>query len=105
MALSHDRQMAGAYRDLFRAIAAALFEMDPMGICGESNTDEYEAEASALIPRLRKCSCEADLLRVLVAEFNEWFGPGSIGPESRYAEPAARIWRLWLDSGLAESAP
>jgi hypothetical protein len=83
------------YGELFDAVAAALFEDDPIGINFDSNADEYEPEAGTIIPRLRSANSPQDVQTIIYEEFTRWFGPGDAGPLSRYETVSLRIWESW----------
>ena len=58
----------------FAAVSGTMFELDPIGISFEDNTDEYDAEAGTVIPRLPECQSADDVANVLHEEFQAWFG-------------------------------
>jgi hypothetical protein len=93
--LEERRQLKAAYADLFDAITEILFRHDPIGINFEVNTDEYEAEARTILPRLRTCKSPADVTAVVHEEFSRWFSPEIAGSNESYSEIAAEIWYLW----------
>lgn len=80
---------------LFAAVSKAMFERDPIGINFKTNTDEYDAEAGTVIPRLTICSSWQDVATVLHEEFVRWFGAETAGPRTRYVELSKDIWGLW----------
>ena len=81
--------------ELFAAVTAAMFRIDPIGINFETNTDEYDAEAGTVIPRLRNCSSSQDVAAVLHEEFTRWFGSDTAGERPRYEPLAEQIWTIW----------
>ena len=83
-----------SHPNLFQAISESLFKNDPMGINFESNTDEYEAEAGTIIPRLKSCATEEEALSVVYDEFLRWFGDCA-GSRSHYQKSASDIWHIW----------
>jgi hypothetical protein len=83
------------YGALFDEVSQILFELDPVGINFETNTDEYEPEVGTILPRLRSCDSVDDARRVIHEEFVRWFDPDLAGPESNYDEAAERIWAAW----------
>jgi len=86
------------YGDLFAQVSAALFEADPIDINFGSNADEYEPEASTIIPRLHACRSARDVQAVVHEEFVAWFGleaDDRCAGLDAYAEPAEEIWGLW----------
>jgi hypothetical protein len=100
-AADHDperfRKLKRAYGELYSAIEALFFRHDPISINFETNTDEYEAEVSTVLPRLRGCSSVADVQRVLHEEFSRWFGADIAGSFEHYEPIAADLWQLWQD--------
>jgi hypothetical protein len=88
------------YGRLFDEVSAILFELDPICVNFEDNSDEYEPEVGTILPRLRSCSSVADARRVIREEFVHWFDPGTAGPESKYQEAAEQIWAAWQRSEI-----
>lgn len=92
------------FKDLYDRVAAILFEVDPIGINFEHNTDEYEPEVDTILPRLRSCASADDTQRVIHEEFVWWFGAESAGSAHSYSEIAERVWAEWLSFQAQESA-
>jgi hypothetical protein len=92
--LEERRRLKAEYGELYNSVAELLFFHDPVGINFETNEDEYETEASTILPRLRSCQSSEDILRVVHEEFVRWFDAGTAGPRERYSEVAAEIWKL-----------
>ena len=78
----------------FAAVSKAMFERDPIGINFNDNTDEYDAEAGTVIPRLSACRSTEDVAQVLLEEFPSWFGAETAGDLPAYRALAADIWLL-----------
>lgn len=98
--LSRDRLRA-ENAGFLASVSAVLYECDPIGINFGDNADEYDTEAGSIIPRLRECSGEDDVRRVIHEEFTRWFSD-TAGELSRYTECARRVWALWqTQSGKA----
>lgn len=76
-------------------VLAVLFRDDPIGINYETNTDEYDPEARAILPRLKECASEKDVARVVHEEFVHLFDAKIAGTMDRYEKVAAEIWQLW----------
>lgn len=97
--VTHDRAARDAARQrhpaLFAAVSEAMFRHDPIGINFGNNTDEYDAEAGTVIPRLSRCASAADVELVLHEEFVRWFGADTAGDRARYTALAVEVWRLW----------
>src|SRR5437660_12396296 len=93
--LEERRQLRAQYGDLFDSTAALLFRHDPIGINFDVNPDEYELEAEIILPRLRHCHSENDVLDVVHEEFVRCFDFSTAGPKERYKEIASEIWELW----------
>ena len=83
---------------LFEDVNKILFRHDPIGINFETNTDEYEPEAGTIIPRLKDCKDEEDVLNVVYEEFIRWFDQDTAGSKEKYDLIAKDIWEVWLKS-------
>jgi hypothetical protein len=88
------------YGDLFERVSKILFEEDPVGLDFGDNTDEYDTEASTILPRLRQCRSASDARTVIHEEFCRWFDGFTTGPIERYTRASERIWQIWKDSGI-----
>ena len=64
-----------------------MFRHDPIGINFESNTDEYDAEAGTVIPRLNSCTSAHDVENILKEVFSRWFG-ADIAGRAQYTDLA-----------------
>ena len=93
--LAERRLLKAEYGELFDSVAALLFRHDPVSINFEVNTDEYQAEAGTILPRLRSCQTVDQVRQIVHEEFVRWFDAATAGPEKRYAEIASEIWQLW----------
>jgi hypothetical protein len=80
---------------LYDELVVLLFRHDPIGIDFETNTDEYDPEVRAILPRLVTCTSARDVERVTYEEFVRLFDVTIAGPRSRYAQLADEIWVLW----------
>ena len=89
------QRLTAAYKGLHDDLLAILFHHDPMGLNFEDNTDEYAAEVSTIIARLRDARSAEDVRRIAHEEFVQWFEADSAGPESTYAGLAQDIWDAW----------
>lgn len=85
------------YGKLFDDVTAALFEDDPVHINFECNPDEYEPEASTIIPRLKMAGSAVDVIGIVYEEFLQWFGADVAGHHSRYDAVGKKIWQLWCE--------
>ena len=68
----HERRRADLRRrfgSLYDFVLALLFEVDPVGINFETNTDEYEPEVDTILPRLESGLAVQDLQNVVHEEF------------------------------------
>jgi hypothetical protein len=99
--LEERRRLKAEYGALFASVAALLYRHDPIGINFDFNTDEDEAEARTILPRLRGCNSVDDVLQVVHEEFVRWFDAGTAGPPEHYRVIASEIWQLWQER-LAE---
>ncbi len=93
--LERRKQLRQEYGQLFDAVSAAFYRHDPIGINFDDNADEYDLEAETVLPKLRACKSEADVLQVVHSEFVRWFDADTAGPLSAYVAIAGDVWRLW----------
>jgi hypothetical protein len=89
------QKLRDEYGDLLDHIAEILFRNDPIGINFDSNTDEYEPEASTILPKLRDCHSIEDTTTLVYDEFLHWFGPKSAGTREKYLAIADEVWIAW----------
>lgn len=83
------------YETAVAEISRILFACDPIGINFETNTDEYDAEAASIVPRLTRAATEAEAGEIVFSEFQRWFGVDTAGPRSRYERVSSEIWQAW----------
>jgi hypothetical protein len=93
--LEERRRLKAEYGDLFDSLTALLFRHDPVGINFEINEDEYQTEMGTILPRLRRCHTENEVLQVVHEEFVRWFDADTACPEERYAAITSEVWQLW----------
>ncbi|MGA8150148.1 MAG: hypothetical protein WB952_04310 [Terriglobales bacterium] len=82
------------YRNLHRVLTELFYRHDPIGLAAMgAPEDEYEAEVSTVIPRLKDANGPDDVRRIVYQEFLRWFGTEeTAGPESGYNDLAKDIW-------------
>jgi len=85
------KRLTITYKGLFSEISALLFRHDPIGIKFDDNTDEYDAEAGTILPRLRRDVSIEELTTIVHEEFVRWFDPEIAGPREKYSVIAAEI--------------
>jgi hypothetical protein len=94
--LEERKQLKSEYGELFDALSRILYSADPIGIAFDNpNTDEYDPEAGTILPRLKVCTSDDDVLRVVHEEFVRWFDPETAGAMRNYRKIANEIWQLW----------
>jgi hypothetical protein len=90
------RQLRAQYGALYDDVSSILFRHDPIGICNETNTDEYEPEVGTILPRLRDAGSTKELSRIIHEEFFRWFnGDDLVGPPAKYDKIAEEIWNAY----------
>ena len=90
---------------LFDEVSAALFAADPVGINSGGNTDEYDPQASTIIPRLSEAHSADNVQVILFEDFIRWFGKESAGDIGRYEEVSEIIWEAWLRFAPKSAVP
>jgi hypothetical protein len=93
------KALAGAYKQLLEEISAILFRYDPIEINFEDNTDEYEAEAGTILPRLRADMTADEATSIVHEEFVRWFSDLDAGPEGKYCSIATEILAAYRQHG------
>jgi hypothetical protein len=83
---------------LFQDVSAILYKLDPIGIGARTGgpSDEYDAEAGTIIPRLKECKAAVDAQKVVFEEFVRWFGADTAGNYQSYVDEGAAIWDAWV---------
>ncbi len=94
------RKLKKEYGDLFERVSKILFEEDPVGLNFGDNVDEYDTEASTILPRLRDSRSSADMRIVIHEEFCRWFDAPTVGSIEKYTRASERIWQMWRQSGI-----
>ena len=94
------RKLKAWYKKLYEELTKCLFDHDPIHINYEFNTDEYEPEVGTILPRLRTCKSEEEILDVVHEEFVYWFGASTAGTKKAYEKIARDIWKLWLENEI-----
>jgi hypothetical protein len=90
---ANKRRLRAQYGTLYDEVSSILFRHDPIGICRETNTDEYEPEVGTILPRLRQAGSAKELSGIIYEEFFRWFnGDDLVGPPSKYDKIAEEIW-------------
>ena len=82
------------YGALFFSVSALIFDIDPMRINLEDNTDEYDPEVATILPRLHTAQTVLEARKIIHEEFVRWFGDMA-GDKSEYTEMADKVWELW----------
>jgi hypothetical protein len=80
---------------LVDAVSQILFRADPAGINFETNTDEYDAEAEAIVTGLPNARSPEDVKALTHKTFVQWFDAQIAGQTDRYATVASEIWNVW----------
>jgi hypothetical protein len=97
-------QLKKQYGSLFDTVAGLLFEDDPMGINFNDNTDEYDPETGAILPRLTGAKSARDVQTIVHEEFCQWFDPDGAGSRDAYREVSVKIWEAWQLAFPTEAA-
>ena len=79
------------FRDDSSRLQKLLFEEDPIGICDESNHDEYSPEVQAILARVGGCVTVDEVSAVVHEEFCQMFDADA-GARARYQRIAERIF-------------
>jgi hypothetical protein len=91
-------ELKKSHGKLFQDVSSILYKLDPVGIGVRTGgaSDEYDAEAGTIIPRLKECKTAVDAQKVVFEEFVRWFGADTAGSYQSYADEGAAIWDVWV---------
>jgi len=84
-------------RQVYDEISSILFRHDVAGINFEFNTDEYEPEVDAILPRINDSLSKEDLVNIIYEEFVNFFREDIIKPKGHidYIVMTDEIWDVW----------
>ena len=87
-----------AQPQLFAELAEVLADHDPVGLVSiGAPRDEYDAEVGTILPRLQAATGRGDVQRILVEEFDSWFGVDTPKMSAAdFAGVAEDVWAAWL---------
>jgi hypothetical protein len=81
------------YEMLVAAVKAAIDAADPAGLLKTgSPADEYDPEVGTIVPRVAKAANVAEVQKIVLDEFERWFGSESAGVVAESDAPARDIW-------------
>jgi hypothetical protein len=82
---------------VYDEISSILFRHDVAEINFEFNTDEYELEVDAILPRINDSLSKEDLVNIIYEEFVNFFCEGIIKPKGHtdYIVMDDEIWDVW----------
>ena len=85
------------YGQVYDEISSILFRHDVAKINFEFNTDEYEPEVDAILPRINDSLSKEDLVNIIYEEFVNFFCERTIKPKGHidYIVMADEIWDVW----------
>ena len=91
----------GSFNRRHDALDATVREVlsvaDPLHLIAAGAPDnEYDPEATTIVPRLSDASDVEDVQRIIHEEFARWFTPEIAGPVERYAPAASSVWRTMV---------
>ncbi len=84
------------YLDLYNQVSGVMFEIDPMGINFEDNTDEYNPETDLILPKIKECGTSLELRAVVVDTFVKLFDQKMADQcnQNHFTQIADKIWDL-----------
>lgn len=76
------------YDTLVAAVKAAIDAADSSGV--------RKMDVGNITPRVAKAADQAEVQRIILEEFERWFGPGMAGPVAEHEASAQTIWQAVL---------
>lgn len=81
---------------LFDNVRAIMNMLDPLGLVTQpSAEDEYDAQVSGILSRLREARSPEDVRDIVKAEFARWFDADLIRGWEPTDEAVESIWHEW----------
>ena len=92
--MSFEEKATEAYKKAHSELSAVLYERDPLGAAagGSAPDDEYDIEATRLLPALKDEATVDDAERELRRMFSTDLGSA---PNAWFAEFAREVWAVW----------
>lgn len=92
--MSFEEKATEAYKKAHSQLSAVLYERDPLGAAagGAAPPDEYDMEATRLMPALKDAKTADDAERELRRMFSAHLGSD---PNAWFAEFAREVWAVW----------
>ena len=85
--------LKAAHGALYTEVSRLVREADPIRLISKGTPDdEYDPEASTILPRLREAKSPDDVQRIVHEEFVHWFTAKIAGPAEEYADVSKKIW-------------
>jgi hypothetical protein len=89
------QKLKNEYKEIYQQVTNILQKHDPVGIIFDDNADEYDPELSTILPKLKHCKSEREVLELVHQAFVKWFSESIAGPRTRYEQIAKEIWEIW----------
>jgi hypothetical protein len=83
-----------------------LFQIDPIGVQGQDNTEKFVPEATSILPRLREARFAEDVETIVHQELRGWYGRRRLAYEdplllTRVTLAICSAWNRFLDSSAS----
>ncbi|MGB7061823.1 MAG: hypothetical protein WBF13_05650 [Candidatus Zixiibacteriota bacterium] len=92
---TRNQKLRNEFGELYQAVTEVLLKYDPVGIVFEDNLDEYDPELFTILPELKHCKSETEVLELVHKEFVRWFSESTAGAREHYEPIAKEIWEIW----------
>jgi hypothetical protein len=68
------KRFQAEYRAVYNEVLEILFQIDPIGVHGQDNTEKFVPEATSILARLRDARFAEDVEQIVQEELRRWYG-------------------------------
>ncbi|MFD2248446.1 DUF1871 family protein [Pontibacter ruber] len=95
-----DKTLKEEYKEAFLQIRQVVNSIDPMGLVDWCGPEEYDAEVSEILSKLRACKTEGEIRTIVIDVFTKKFDdPGNLDLYNNVGQDLMRVKRShsWLN--------
>src|SRR6266567_6367750 len=91
------KRLQAQYRALYDEVVNILFEIDPIGVHVDHNTEKFVPEATSILARLRDARFAEDVENIVQQELRRWYGRRRLARQDpqRLARATIAICSAW----------
>jgi hypothetical protein len=91
------KRFQAQYRALYDEVLEILFQIDPIGVHGQENTEKFVPEATSILARLREAQFAEDVETIVQQELRRWYGRRRVANQDpeRLTDATIAICSAW----------